>query len=162
SNDNTLRINGMPSSSQAIRIDGQDATNGLWRQQNQAVQPSVDAMQEVAVQTGNFDAEYGEAGGGYFNYTMKSGTNNVHGAIYDPRTTRTAPDGSTVRDAFQNNIIPQNLMDPVALKIQAMLPLPTNSQLVNNYVIPGYSNFRHITIPSFKIDHNFNARNRIN
>jgi hypothetical protein len=30
-NDNTLRVNGLPSSSQAIRIEGQDATNGLWR-----------------------------------------------------------------------------------------------------------------------------------
>jgi hypothetical protein len=38
-NDNTLRINGMPSSSQAIRIEGQDATNGIWRQQNQQNQP---------------------------------------------------------------------------------------------------------------------------
>jgi hypothetical protein len=82
-NDNTLRINGMPSSSQAIRIDGQDATNGIWRQQNQQNQPSVDAMQEVAVQTGNFDAEYGQAGGGFFNYTMKSGTNQFHGGVFD-------------------------------------------------------------------------------
>src|SRR5205085_7725272 len=53
SNDNTLRVNGMPSSSQAIRIDGQDATNGIWRQLNQGNQPSIDAMQEVAVQPGN-------------------------------------------------------------------------------------------------------------
>src|SRR2546421_10444198 len=82
-NDNTLRINGMPSSSQAIRVEGQDATNGIWRQQNQQNQPSVDAMQEVAVQTGNFDAEYGQAGGGFFNYTMKSGTNQFHGAAFD-------------------------------------------------------------------------------
>src|SRR6266571_237914 len=83
SNDNTLRVNGMPSSSQAIRIDGQDATNGIWRQLNQGNQPSVDAIQEVAVQTGNFDAEYGQAGGGFFNYTMKSGTNQFHGAAFD-------------------------------------------------------------------------------
>jgi len=82
-NDFTLRVNGMPSSSQAIRIEGQDATNGLWRAQNQINQPSVDSMQEIAVQTGNYDAEYGQAGGGYFNYTMKSGTNNYHGAVFD-------------------------------------------------------------------------------
>src|SRR5262245_13291696 len=82
-NDNTLRVNGMPSSTQAIRIDGQDATNGLWRQQNQISQPSVDALQEVSVQTSNYDAEYGQAGGGYFNYTPKSGTNQFHGALFD-------------------------------------------------------------------------------
>jgi hypothetical protein len=82
-------------------------------------------------------------------------------AIYDPRTTRVAPDGSTVRDPFPNNVVPKELMDPVALKIQSMLPLPTNDQLINNYVIPGYSTFSHQTIPSFKIDHNFDAKNRM-
>jgi hypothetical protein len=82
-NENTLRINGMPSSSQAIRIEGQDATNGMWRELNQGVQAGVDAIQEVAVQTSNFAAEYGQAGGGYFNYTMKSGTNQFHGSGYD-------------------------------------------------------------------------------
>src|SRR6267142_2416402 len=280
-NDNTLRINGMPSSSHAVRIDGQDATNGLWRQQNQNVQPGVDAIQEMTVQTSNFEAEYGQAGGGYFNYTMKSGTNQFHGtafdyfvnealnagtpftdritqrdtaragqhirnskrqndygfniggpillgklydghnksffffnfeqfresqlvstgiatmpteayrrgdfsaalgpqlviggqpavdpfgqpvrqnAIYDPRTARTAPDGTIVRSAFPNNVIPPELLDPVAVKIQGLLPLPTNGDLINNYTIPSYLNFRHTTIPAFKIDYNFNSQNKL-
>jgi hypothetical protein len=82
-------------------------------------------------------------------------------AIYDPRTTRLAPDGSTIRDPFPNNIVPQELMDPVALKIQAMLPAATNAQLINNYNVPGYGNFNHTTIPSVKIDHNFDAKNRM-
>jgi hypothetical protein len=82
-NDNTLRVNGMPSSSQAVRIEGQDATNGLWRQQNQSIQAGLDSIQEVTIQTSNFAAEYGQAGGGYFNYTMKSGTNALHGSAYD-------------------------------------------------------------------------------
>jgi hypothetical protein len=81
--DNTLRINGMPSSTAAIRIEGQDATNGMWKQLTQATQASVDAIQEVAVQTSNFAAEYGQVGGGYFNFTMKSGTNQFHGSAYD-------------------------------------------------------------------------------
>src|SRR6185295_7382878 len=72
SNENILRVNGMPSNSAAIRIEGQDATNGLWRQQNQGVQAGTDAIQELTVQTSNFAAEYGQAGGGYLNYTMKS------------------------------------------------------------------------------------------
>jgi hypothetical protein len=81
--DDILRINGMPSSSQAIRVEGQDATDGLWRQVNQINQQSVDAIQEVSIQTSNFAAEYGQAGGGYINYTMKSGTNQYHGTAYD-------------------------------------------------------------------------------
>jgi hypothetical protein len=83
SNDNILRVNGMPSNSQSVRIEGQDATNGLWRQQNQISQAGLDAIQEVSVQTSNYAAEYGQAGGGYFNYTMKSGTNKIHGSVYD-------------------------------------------------------------------------------
>lgn len=83
SNENILRVNGMPSNSQSVRIEGQDATNGMWRQLNQISQAGLDAIQEVSVQTSNFAAEYGQAGGGYFNYTMKSGTNKFHGSAYD-------------------------------------------------------------------------------
>jgi len=44
-NDNQLRVNGMPSATQSIRIEGQDATNGRHRQYNQGVQASVEAIQ---------------------------------------------------------------------------------------------------------------------
>jgi hypothetical protein len=73
--DNVLRVNGMPSSSESINIEGQNANNGLMGQLTQMTQGSTDAIQEVAIQTSNYAAEFGQAGGGYFNYTMKSGTN---------------------------------------------------------------------------------------
>jgi len=78
-----LRVNGMPSNSQTVNIEGQNATNGMNKGSNQIIQAGVEAIQEVAVQTSNFSAEYGQAGGGYFNYTMKSGTNQLHGSAYD-------------------------------------------------------------------------------
>jgi hypothetical protein len=81
--DTILRVNGLPSSSQTIMVEGMDATNGMWRQQNQNTQQGVDAIQEVSVQTSNFAAEYGGAGGGYLNFTMKSGTNQYHGTAYE-------------------------------------------------------------------------------
>ncbi len=81
--DSVLRVNGLPSSSQTIMVEGMDATNGTWRQQNQSTQQGTDAIQEVSVQTSNFAAEYGGAGGGYLNFTMKSGTNQYHGTAYD-------------------------------------------------------------------------------
>ena len=83
-NDRAMVVNGMPSNSQSIRIDGQDATGTIWKviQQNSQA-GSVDAIQEVSVQTSNFAAEYGQVGGGYFNFTMKSGTNQFHGSGYD-------------------------------------------------------------------------------
>src|SRR6266567_8222979 len=61
--DSVMRINGMPSNSQSINIEGQDATNGFVKQQNQINQSGMDAIQEVAIQTSNSTAEYGQAGG---------------------------------------------------------------------------------------------------
>ncbi|MBV9506750.1 MAG: carboxypeptidase regulatory-like domain-containing protein, partial [Acidobacteriia bacterium] len=84
SNDNSMVVNGMPSNSEAIRIEGQDSTGNIWKVMQQLSQgASVDAIQEVSVQTSNFAAEYGQVGGGYFNLTMKSGTNSLHGSAYD-------------------------------------------------------------------------------
>jgi len=81
--DSILVINGLPNSSQTIMVEGLDATNGMWRELNQGTQQGVDAIQEVSVQTSNFAAEYGGAGGGYLNFTMKSGANQYHGSAYD-------------------------------------------------------------------------------
>ncbi len=76
-------IGGTASNSTTIRVEGQDATNGLVRFAQAQTQPSVDAVQEVTVQTSNFAAEHGQTGGGVFNYTMRSGTNRLHGSVYD-------------------------------------------------------------------------------
>ncbi|MBV8731681.1 MAG: TonB-dependent receptor, partial [Acidobacteriia bacterium] len=84
SNDNSIVVNGLPSNSETIRIEGQDSTGNIWKVMQQLSQgASVDAIQEVSVQTSNFAAEYGQVGGGYFNLTMKSGTNTLHGSAYD-------------------------------------------------------------------------------
>jgi hypothetical protein len=265
--DNVLRINGAPSSSGTINVEGQDAANGIFKMYTQINQVGNDAIQEVAVQTSNFAAEYGQAGGGYFNYTMKSGTNQFHGSGYDyfvnealnagtpdtdaglenpakegqhvrnpirqndygftfggpilipkvyngkdktffffsfeqfrqtnftSNTVNTVPtpayrngnfataifpfipcngpdpagqmvcngeifdpttqhlvNGSVVANPFPNNAIPISRMDPTALIVQNMTPLPNGPGLVNNYTSPGYSDFRHTTIPSVKLD----------
>lgn len=80
--DNSLRINGLEGNSAAIRVEGQDATatgaagpSGTGLSTTSTTEPSVETVQEVAVQTSNYAAEFGQAGGGLFNFTMKSGTN---------------------------------------------------------------------------------------
>jgi len=78
-----LRVNGAPGNTASYRLEGQDASNGQVPATQAQVQPSVDAIQEVTIQTSNFSAEYGQVGGGFFNYTMKSGTNQFHGSVYD-------------------------------------------------------------------------------
>jgi hypothetical protein len=78
-----LRISGAPNNTQSVRVEGQEANNaGIPATPMQGAQ-SVDAIQEVTVQTSNYAAEYGQAGGGVINMTMKSGTNQFHGSGYD-------------------------------------------------------------------------------
>ncbi len=77
-------INGAPNNSEGVRIEGQDSRNNTpGVQSTQVRQPSPDAVQEVAVQTSNYAPEFGTAGGGVVNITMKSGTNNFHGSGYE-------------------------------------------------------------------------------
>jgi len=81
--DQTVRVNGMEGNSSALRVEGQDATATISLGSTSQTQPSVEATQEVAVQTSNYAAEFGQAGSGLFNITMKSGTNSFHGSAYD-------------------------------------------------------------------------------
>jgi hypothetical protein len=266
----TIRIQGAPAGTQNLRIEGQDATNGMDTAFPDISLPSVDAIDEFAVQTSNFAAEYGQAGSSLFNVTMKSGGNAIHGAAYEyfvneafnadqaftsarPRSRRnnygfnlggpvyiphlydgrgrtffyfnfeqnrststmnarqTIPtmafrngdfrsiltgrqlgtdplgrpimenaiydpsteiivNGSRVRDPFMGcdgqtlNVICTDRtsprftqLDPVALKIQALIPTPTDSGLTNNY-LPNFLNPNIKTIPSVKIDHSFSPK----
>jgi hypothetical protein len=78
-----VRVGGSPANTQAIRVEGQDSTNNMRLSQTQQNQSSVDAIEEFSVQTSNYAAEYGQAGGAFYNVTMKSGTNQLHGTVYD-------------------------------------------------------------------------------
>jgi hypothetical protein len=77
-----VRVNGAPNGTQRTIIDGADATNQINSVQA-GTGASMDAMQETAIQTSNYSAEFGQVGGGLFNITMRSGTNQYHGTGYD-------------------------------------------------------------------------------
>jgi hypothetical protein len=82
----------------------------------------------------------------------------LENVIYDPRTTRTV-NGFVIRDPFPNNVIPRSMHDPVALKIQELIPRPINGNLINNF--ERRAAYRKIQdIPSIKIDHNINDRSK--
>jgi len=241
-------------------VEGQDATNPIGQGLVQQNQPGADSIQEFTIQTSNYAAEFGQAGGGIMNVTMKSGTNQWHGSgyeylvnedfnagqpftssgnghllrpktrrndfggtmggpvwipklyngrdktfffftaeeyrlgqnviptaisvptpayrqgdfsaallsskslgsdplgrpifgneIYDPITVKSI-NGQSVTDPFPNNTIPVARFDPVAAKIQNLIPLPTNPFLLaNNYQQQYYSN-RITDVPSIKVD----------
>ncbi len=265
-----VSINGSPAGSEKVLIDGMDATNILGQGANQQNQPGMDSVQEWTVQTSNYSAEFGQAGSSVMNVTMKSGTNQYHGSlydyfqneflnagqpftnsgnghlvrptlrqddygftlggpvripkiyngrdktffffsweqflrnqnflpgtfsvptqayrngdfsaaiaaagsknlgtdpegrailanmIYDPTTRHTAPNGQVVTDPFPKNTIPKSMLDPVALKVQSMLPLPfcvagppcNAAGVVNNFQ-NSQPVSRDTEAPSLKID----------
>ncbi len=274
---------------ETMRVEGQDSTSRLFGTYDytQMGQPSADSIQEVAFQTSNYSAEFGQAGSVVINMTMKSGTNQYHGTGYDyfvnedlnagnpfsastlggkyrPRNRRndfggtlggpiiipklyngrnksffffnyeqflettqygftdtvptaaflkgdfsgispngncslcaaqgipTGPLGGTQVDAlgrpmyaneiydpltravnptnnlgyanpFPNNVIPLTRFDPVAQKIAALFPAPTNtspSQLLGNYSA-NISGGRYTAIPSIKVDQNISDKDKL-
>jgi len=272
-----VKINGAQTNSYAYRVEGMDSTNIGFPYAAAQTQPSVDAIEEVAVQTSNFAPEFGQSGGGFFNVTMKGGSNQFHGSGYDylvnevlnagvpfsfanpnpkgtadglyrpaarrndygftvggpvfipkvyngrdrtffffnfeqfretqsvpfvdtvptqayrggnfsgaliqaltgPGGTKTDPlgnalvsntiydplsrsvqNGTTVENPFANNTIPLAQMDPVALKIQSLIPLPTNTGNINNFTTTQPS-VRHTTIPSLKIDQMIGSKQKL-
>jgi hypothetical protein len=78
-----VRINGNPTDGYNLRIDGMDNTYTLGNLLVSQVQPSVESIEQYSIQTSNFAAELGQAGGAIFNVTMKSGTNKYHGSAFD-------------------------------------------------------------------------------
>jgi Carboxypeptidase regulatory-like domain len=275
----SMIVNGAPTNTAAYRLEGLDNTNHTVAFALQENQPSADAIQEVAVQTSNYAPEFGQAGGGLFNVTMKSGTSQFHGSgyeyfvnewlnagnpytvktdgtgnvrprnrrsdfggtlggpipfltkgnqktffffslerfkessllsfsdtvptlamrngdfsgifgdptnpnlipglgvprtsigtdalgrpiyanqIYDPNTRGTTGSGQGFANPFQGNIIPADRITPFAKAVMALIPLPQNNNLTNNYTGTNISD-RVTGIPSVKIDHQLNEKNK--
>jgi hypothetical protein len=185
--------------------------------------PIVDAIQEFNLTTNSPGAEFGRFNGGVVNLTTKSGTNSLHGSlfeffrnealnaknrfapagtrrpvfrrnqfggalggpirkdktfffvdyqgtrqligrirtstvptllqrqgifteptngkpaptIYDPATTTATSTGGFTRQAFANNTIPTDRIDPVALALLDHYPLPTSAGTANNFTRVG-------------------------
>jgi Carboxypeptidase regulatory-like domain/TonB dependent receptor-like, beta-barrel len=77
-----FNVNGTSEYGNDIRIDGVSQFN-IWVPENAAYIPSSDAIQVVNAVTGNFNPEQGLAGGSTVNVQIKSGTNQVHGDLYE-------------------------------------------------------------------------------
>ena len=74
----TFSVNGSRGRSNNFLIDGTENNDiSVAGQAFQITNP--DAVQEVSVQTGNYDAEYGRAGGAVVNVITHNGTNQFHG-----------------------------------------------------------------------------------
>jgi hypothetical protein len=81
-----FNVNGMRSTYNNFLLDGMDNNAYSTSNQgfsNQVAQPSPDAVAEFKVITSNFSAEYGRVGGAVVNVVMRSGTNQLHGTLYE-------------------------------------------------------------------------------
>ncbi len=86
SRDASFNVNGLRSSLNNFIIDGVDNNSyGTSNQgfSNQVVQASPDAIEEFKVQTNNFSAEFGRAGGAVINASIRSGTNRFRGSAWN-------------------------------------------------------------------------------
>jgi len=259
-------VNGIPSGTYGnfkVYLEGQDATSindASWTSTVSAA--GVETIGEFSIQTSNFSAEYGQVAGGFFNFTTKSGTNQIHGSayeywvnedldarhpfshaldrdrkndygftvggpvwlpklyngrnktffffnlerfgnnqlssgsygtvptaayrtgdfsaaltgrtltdpntgyqfpengVYDPLSTYTDSNGRAMRTLFPGNIIPTNRIDPVAAKIQALIPAPVNAGTTLNW-LPSITTNTTQQLPSLKIDENLSDTTKL-
>jgi Carboxypeptidase regulatory-like domain/TonB dependent receptor len=200
-------------STQQYYIDGGNASNTRVEISILDINPSIETVQEFRLVQNNYKAEFGGGGGGLMLINTKSGTNEIHGSvwefhrqkaldarnffapektpyrehifggavggpiiknklhyfgsweathnvfsypqfstlptpeqlrgdfskrfnrdgslrvIYDPLSTRVAPDGTITRTPFPNNIIPADRINPIAAKIASYFPGPNRPGL---------------------------------
>ena len=90
-------INGGSNRSNEFLMDGVP-NNAQAGGNNIAYVPPVDSVQEFKIQTNSYDAQYGKTSGGIVNVVLKSGTNKLHGSLYE-FARRNAWDANS----FQNN-----------------------------------------------------------
>jgi hypothetical protein len=86
SRDASYNVNGQRAESNNFVLDGIDNNAyGTSNQgfSNQIVQINPDAVAEYRVETNNFSAEYGHASGAVIVATTKSGTNQLHGSMWE-------------------------------------------------------------------------------
>ncbi len=77
------RINGLNIQNNQYRVDGEVVTNVGFPTITTRENVSPDAIQEVAIQSSNFNAEYGGVSAALINQVIKSGTNQYHGSAFD-------------------------------------------------------------------------------
>jgi hypothetical protein len=238
---NPVNINGQRTKANLYLVDGISTTSSTEGRGNDFNIPLED-VREFSVQAGAYSAEYGDVAGGVINLQSKSGTNKLHGSLfeffrndaldaadffsnqtgqaknalrynqfggslggpikrnktfffadYQGTVTHSAQPmitsvplsdqrggnfsglqvpiynpfvASYVRTPFANNVIPASLLDPAAVKITSLLPLPNqfdgfgNPLPFNNYAVTRVdtSNVESFDI---RVDHQFSPNSNL-
>lgn len=77
----SISINGGPNAMNGQLLDGGNNIQSYIGEV--AINPGVDSVEEFKVQSGGLSAEYGFTAGGVINMVTRSGTNKLHGSVYE-------------------------------------------------------------------------------
>jgi outer membrane receptor protein involved in Fe transport len=101
-----ISFGGMRSFSNSVAVDGADFVSMLSGVQRST--PPQESVQEFRVVNNSFGAEYGRAAGGIVNIVTKSGTNNLHGSVYEYLQNSAADARSLLQPAPLPHLLRQN------------------------------------------------------
>jgi hypothetical protein len=76
-------INGSQTLSKEIQLEGLSMTIAEVGGDPRVLTLPPDALQEMSIATGSYSAEFGNSGGGVERFTIRSGTNQFHGNLYE-------------------------------------------------------------------------------
>jgi hypothetical protein len=79
---NPVNVNGQRTKSNLFLIDGISTTSSAQGRSNNFNIP-LEAVREFSVQAGSYSAEFGDVAGGVINLQSKSGTNALHGSLFE-------------------------------------------------------------------------------
>src|SRR5689334_12722076 len=76
-----VSVNGQRETANAFLVNGGDVSEG--RNLGAGLIPNLDSVEEFRLITNSFDAEYGKFSGSVMNAITKSGTNRIHGDVFE-------------------------------------------------------------------------------
>jgi hypothetical protein len=76
-----VSVNGQRESANSFLVNGGDVEESV--DNGASIIPTLDSIQEFRLLTNSFNAEYGRFSGAIVNVLTKSGTNQVHGSVYE-------------------------------------------------------------------------------
>jgi outer membrane receptor protein involved in Fe transport len=105
-----ININGQRGISNNVSLDGGDYNNGFFGEQaggqRAAIDITLEAVKEFQIIASGANAEYGRTAGGVVNVITKSGTNEIHGSLFEyfrtESLTAATSDGKPL-DGFRRN-----------------------------------------------------------
>src|SRR5215467_2073679 len=105
-----INFNGQRGIFNNVSLDGGDYNNGFFGEQmggqRAAVDITLEAVKEFQIVASGANAEFGRTGGGVVNVITKSGTNSVHGSLFEyfrtESLTANTSDGKPLKDFRRN------------------------------------------------------------